>query len=332
MDKQVEQIALEWGLENPAPMLGDVGTRRYFRANQPSHGNTAILVLYPEVVPRADDAFQNFILLNNYVNLILRVPEIYKIDECRRAMLLEDIGDISLEAHLASFPSEELHWAKKVAEELADWAGPLTMAAPKDSFFMLRSFDMAKYDFEWGFCKEHFFNGFLQKNPPMWLSRMMEHIHRNLAPRAKYLSHRDFHVRNLMVSGQRLVTIDFQDARLGPATYDLASILFDGYWDWGIGAQKILLSNVKTSLNVSNLDFWSELNAVALQRNFKALGTFAFQLSNQGKTRYAPAIPRTLRHILGHFERLNHGEGAIQLKHWLKVATERINTEWPGAL
>jgi len=321
MDNQLEQAAEAWNLKNPSPMLGDVGTRRYFRTIQPS-GGTAVLALYPASVPGVDDPFQNFISLHNYVNTILRVPEIYKCDNSNRAMLLEDIGDCSLERHLTEFPKEELYWADKVADELLDWLGPLTMAAPKKSFFMLRSFDRVKFDFEWSFCKEHFFNGLLQKKPPLWLDRMMEQIHDYLIPRAKYLAHRDFHVRNLMVSGPRPVTIDFQDARLGPATYDLASILFDGYWDWSMEAGQILVSKVKSGID-SDINFLSELNFVALQRNFKTLGTFAFQI-RQNKTRYAQPIPRTLHHIRGHFERLSHGEGVIQAEHWLKLANEKI--------
>ncbi|MDR2697738.1 MAG: phosphotransferase [Holophagales bacterium] len=329
MDNQLDQIAVAWNLKKTTPMLGDAGARRYFRAVQPS-GITAVLVLYPDSLSGVDDPFQDFISLHSYVNTILRVPEIYKYDNSHRAMLIEDIGDCSLEARMTGFPQEELYWAERVAEELLDWVGPLTMAAPKKSFFTLRSFDRVKFDFEWSFCKEHFFNGLLQKKPPLWLDRMMEQIHDYLIPRAKYLAHRDFHVRNLMVSGRRPVTIDFQDARLGPATYDLASILFDSYWDWSMEARQILVSMVKSGLD-SDIDFWSELNSVALQRNFKALGTFAFQL-RQNKTRYAQAIPRALRHIHGHFERLSHGEGVIQAEHWLKLANERIRVEWPGVM
>ena len=212
---------------------------------------------------------------------------------------------------------------------------------------MQRSFDLPKYDFEWSFCKEHFFNGILGKNPPLWLDRLMKHIHGYLVPRARYLAHRDFHVRNLMVAGersndlagcpplqtaQRPATIDFQDARLGPFSYDLASILFDAYWDWNTSARQLIVSKVQAGLNIDKADFWRELNATALQRNFKALGTFAFQLLNKNKIRYAPALRQTLRHILGHFERMSHGEGVIQLRHWIKLSTERINTSWPGAL
>ncbi|MCL1894276.1 MAG: phosphotransferase [Holophagaceae bacterium] len=318
MDRLPEQIALEWNLENLQPLQGDVGTRRYFRVDRPT-GGSAILVLYPDREPNADDAFQNYLTLHSYLTPISLLPKIYRFDAPDRAMLLEDLGDCSLEGHLSAHPEEELEWADRVAKELENWVDPLTMAAPRGSFFMLRSFDKPKYDFEWSFCKEHFFNGLLKKNPPLWLDRMMEQIHCFLIPRAKYLAHRDFHVRNLMVSDQRLMTIDFQDARLAPATYDLASIMFDGYWNWSQEAKQILASRIFTCLGIGKKEFWGELNCIALQRNFKALGTFACQLVTNNKTRYAPAIPRTLRHIHTHFERLTHGEGVIQTRNWLKI-------------
>jgi aminoglycoside/choline kinase family phosphotransferase len=321
MDERLDKIVSAWGLSEIRPLLGDVGTRRYFRVRH--KGTEAILVCYPERVSGADDPYQDFIALHKYVNLILRVPEIYDTDDSHRAMLLEDVGDESLESRLMAFKSEEQQWAERVAGVLLDWLGPLTIAAPRDSVFVNRSFDRAKYDFEWSYCKEHFFNGLLKKNPPLWLDREMGKIHDHLIPRAKYLAHRDFHVRNLMVRGSRPVTIDFQDARLGPATYDLASILFDGYYSWSDGAKDMMAAKVQSGLGWDDGMFWGELNKVALQRNFKALGTFAFQFLHKGGTRYAPAIPRTLGHIHDHFLRLSHGEGVIQANHWIKVV-ERV--------
>jgi aminoglycoside/choline kinase family phosphotransferase len=330
MDERLGQVAAAWGLSGPRPMPGDAGARRYFRVAVPS-GGTAVLVLYPDAVPGADDAYCDFISLHGYVGPILRVPEIYRRDDSRRAMLLEDVGDSSLEDRMSMFPQEEARWAGEVASGLLNWAGPLTMAAPKNASFALRSFDRAKYDFEWSFCREHFFKGLLQKNPPLWLDRMMDQIHAYLAERAKHLAHRDFHVRNLMVYGGGLVTIDFQDARMGPATYDLASILYDGYWDWGADAGEAMVSSVKQELGLGDADFWGELNSTALQRNFKALGTFAFQLLRCGKARYASAVPRALRHVKGHFERLSHGEGVIQARHWLRLVEDRVPRCDPGA-
>jgi len=322
MDERLERTTKQWGLGEPCPMLGDVGARQYFRVAAPS-GGTAVLVLYPDAIPGADDPFSDFVSLHGYVNPILRVPEIINRDDSMRAMLLEDVGDSSLEDRMTLFPQEEALWADRAVAEILKWIGPLTLAVPKNATFALRSFDHAKYDFEWSFCREHFFQGLLQKKPPLWLDRMMVQIHDYLVPRANYLAHRDFHVRNLMVDGDMLVTIDFQDARMGPATYDLASIMFDGYWDWNSDAKDLMASKVKAELGLSDAGFWGELNSTALQRNFKALGTYAFQLLRRGKTRYAPAIPRTLRHILGHFERMSHGEGVIRAKHWLKLVEDR---------
>jgi hypothetical protein len=189
---------------------------------------------------------------------------------------------------------------------------------------MDRAFDVPKFEFEWGFCREHFFGDFLQKEPPRWLDRLMEDLHGSLAGRANFLAHRDFHVRNLMVQGDRLVVIDFQDARRGAATYDLASLLFDGYWDWSPEARRLLVSMVREELGWSDPDLWEELNLSALQRNFKALGTFGFQLLHRRKARFASAIPRTLRHVLGHFQRLHHGEGALAAERWLRLAEQRL--------
>lgn len=239
-------------------------------------------------------------------------------------MLMEDLGDVSLEKRLTLHPEEEAHWAQEVAGLLSTWLGLLTEGAPSRAFFMLRSFDQPKFEFEWDYCRDNFFRDFLQKEPPRWLERLMEEVHEGLEPRARFLAHRDFHVRNLMVHGDRLVVLDFQDARRGAGTYDLASILFDGYWDWSPEAGRLLIDQVRQELGWSDRLLWEELNLSAIQRNFKALGTFGHQLLHKRKAYFAPAIPRTLRHILGHFQRMNHGEGVLAVEHWMRLAEKRL--------
>jgi aminoglycoside/choline kinase family phosphotransferase len=127
-----------------------------------------------------------------------------------------------------------------------------------------------------------------------------------------------------MVQGDRLVTLDFQDARKGAATYDLASILYDGYWDWSEEAQAILVEGVRDELGWSDGLLREELNLSAIQRNLKALGTFGFQVLQRGKPQFAPAIPRTIRHMIGHFQRMRHGEGVLAAEHWLRLAEKRL--------
>ena len=324
MTTLLQTVLDRWGCKNPVPLSGDAGLRQYFRVEHP-HLGSALVVLYPPADPATgDDPYFEYRALQAYLDPVVRVPTIIQYDDELRAMLVEDLGPTTLEGRLTAHPEEELAWARDVGGLLATWLGLLTEGAPSRAFFMLRRFDHAKFQAEWDFCKQHFFGGFLQKDPPLWLDRMMEDLHNGLEARTHSLAHRDFHVRNLMVHGDRLVTLDFQDARKGAATYDLASILFDGYWDWSQEARAILVKSVEQELGWSETLLWEELNLSAVQRNFKALGTFGYQITARNKAHFAPAIPRTIRHLLGHFQRMHHGEGVLAAEHWQRLAEKRL--------
>lgn len=325
-------VALErWGCTNARPLVGDAGARQYFRVDHSALG-TALVVLYPGPDPeKPDDPYYDYRALQAYLDPVVRVPTTIQFWDEGRAMLLEDLGDVSLEQRLVQHPEEENRWAAEIGEQLSMWMGLLTEAAPSRAFFMLRSFDQAKFEFEWEYCRQNFFQDFLQKDPPGWLDRMMKDVHSALEGRARFLVHRDFHVRNLMVHGDRLVTIDFQDARKGAATYDLASILFDGYWDWSEEARQIMVERALETLGWSEVLLWEELNLSALQRNLKALGTFGHQIVHRKKCHFAPAIPRTIRHLVHHFHRMRHGEGVIATENWLRWAEARLLSCREGA-
>ena len=117
---------------------------------------------------------------------------------------------------------------------------------------------------------------------------------------------------------------DFQDARRGAATYDLASLRFDAYWDWSKEAGRALVAPLQAELGWSHEALVEELNLSALQRSLKALGTFGHQLVHRRKAHFAPAVPRTLRHLRGHFQRLNHQDGVLASEHMLRLAEDRL--------
>jgi len=324
MDLRLQAALQRWDCRNPRSLKGDAGTRQYFRVDHP-HLGTALVVLYPDADPeKVDDPYFDYRALQAYLDPVVRVPTTIQHWDEDRTMLVEDLGDITLEQHLLLHPEEEQRWAAEAGEQLATWLGLLTEGAPSRAFFMLRKFDREKFGFEWEYCRANFFQDFLQKDPPRWLDRMMEELHLTLEARARFLAHRDFHVRNLLVHGDRLVTIDFQDARKGAATYDLSSILFDGYWDWSDEASAILVGHVKEGLGWSEALLWEELNLSAIQRNLKALGTFGHQLVHRKRCHFAPAIPRTIRHLIRHFQRMRHGEGVLAAEHWLRLAENRL--------
>jgi aminoglycoside/choline kinase family phosphotransferase len=115
-------------------------------------------------------------------------------------------------------------------------------------------------------------------------------------PRA--LCHRDFHSRNLMLHSRRLFWIDFQDARMGPVTYDLASVLRDAYVDVPEELVATLAEEFRQKAvpGESREVFGRRFELMCVQRNLKALGTFGYMATVRGNRVYLPYIPRTLAH------------------------------------
>jgi len=324
MDLRLQRALDRWHLTEPRPLMGDAGARQYIRVAHP-HLGTALVVLHPLDTPeKTDDSYFEFRALQAYLDPLLRVPTILQSDDADRCLLVEDLGDTTLERRLVDHPEEEAAWARKAGYLLATLAGPLTLGAPGHTFFMSRAFDLAKFEFEWEYCRRNFFEDFLQKEPPRWLDRMMEEVHASLETRARFFVHRDFHVRNLLVHGDRLVAIDFQDARRGAATYDLASLLYDSYWDWSREAGRAMVEPLQQELGWNQEALAEELNLSALQRSLKALGTFGHQLVHRKKAHFASAVPRTLRHLRGHFQRMNHQDGVLASEHLLRLAEDRL--------
>ncbi len=324
MDPRLRRTLERWECTQPRPLGEGSGSRLSFRVDHPSLG-TALVLLYPAQRSGEDeDAYFEFRALHAYLDPVMRVPTIIQACDEDRALLVEDLGETTLEKRLVSHPEEEAQWADQAGWLLGTWLGPLTLGAPGHAFFMGRSLDLPRMEFEWAHSRAHFFEAFLQKEPPRWLDRLMEEVHASLQGRARFLAHREFHVRNLMVQQDRLVMVDFQDARCAAATYDLASILFDGYWDWSKEAGQRLVERVRRELGWSDGDLWEELSLSALQRNLRALGSFGRQLTECRNSQVAPAIPRTLRHLRGHFLRLRHGEGVLAAEHWLRLAEKRL--------
>ena len=108
-----------------------------------------------------------------------------------------------------------------------------------------------------------------------------------------------------------LYIIDFQDARMGPDTYDLVSLLRDSYVDLDENEVDDLIafflavrSGPANQGTISDADeFRRRFDLMAVQRNLKALGTFGFQTISRGNPVYIQYIPRTLTYVRANLER-----------------------------
>ena len=125
-----------------------------------------------------------------------------------------------------------------------------------------------------------------------------------LADEPRVLCHRDYHSRNLMLHDGGLFIIDFQDARMGPDTYDLVSLLRDSYVDLDsrqvdelIAYFLALKHGTAACRPAEAAEFRRRFDLMALQRNFKALGTFGYMTVARGNPVYIQYIPRTLNYV-----------------------------------
>jgi hypothetical protein len=108
-----------------------------------------------------------------------------------------------------------------------------------------------------------------------------------------------------MVHEGRLMMIDFQDARMGPDTYDLVSLLRDCYVTLPDDMVARLIERFLSPSPVARGPrpdtaaalFRRRFDLMAMQRHLKALGTFGYQVAVRGKLQYAGSIPRTLGYV-----------------------------------
>ncbi len=119
------------------------------------------------------------------------------------------------------------------------------------------------------------------------------------------LCHRDYHSRNLMLHDGSLFIIDFQDARMGPDTYDLVSLLRDSYVDLTSQQVDELIAYFlalhgrrrRGDARIRRPNSARRFDVMALQRNLKALGTFGYQTVTRGNPVYIQYMPRTLAYV-----------------------------------
>ena len=280
-----------------APLAGDASDRRFLRVTPPG-GPSRVLVVHdgpidPATLPliRVAELFRR---------LPVRVPVVHGADAALGIVVVEDLGDTMLEQAASVLPPGErdARYREAVAIIAAIQRGGRRLAGSGAPPFGL-AFDVAKLRQELDYFVEHFVAGYRRHVLAASTRHALDDEFRNLAEamavEPRVLCHRDFHSRNLMVHRNRLCVIDFQDARMGPDTYDLASLLRDAYVALDPDAVDRLLAHYRTVAGVRDGEALRQrFVRTTVQRSLKALGTFGYQIAVRGNSRYRDAVPRTL--------------------------------------
>jgi N-acetylmuramate 1-kinase len=310
------------------PLPGDASSRRYYRLHFAAAVNgISSLVLMCLAQPYTGGELP-FVNVQRYLSCKrIPVPDILWDDSAHGFILLEDLGDVTLEAALQGASRAQLAgWYRQALDILLALQYPESVA-PRASCVAFRlAFDVEKLLWELDFFLTHTIKQLCaQRLTPVEeasLRGQFWKIAAKLARQPRVLTHRDYHCRNLMLRRDRLYAIDFQDARLGPYQYDLASLLYDSYVMLPADLREELLTyylEQKTARDGYALDrkaFVQVFDYMCLQRNLKALGTFAFQTTAKHTQRYTAAIPPTLSYIRANLAR--HPE-LRQLRDLLEV-------------
>jgi aminoglycoside/choline kinase family phosphotransferase len=290
------------------PLTGDASDRRYFRILL-ADGQSVVLSLYSGPFEFETLSFVNVARL--FSEMPVPIPSLLGHADDLGVLALEDLGDVTLQAHLgAATPAEHAALYRQAVSfiEALQRRGRDLESADYVPYGI--AFDVEKLTWELDFFIKHFIEAYRGiVIPPAAreeLRREFATLIEALASEPRVLCHRDYHSRNLMLHRDRLYIIDFQDARMGPDTYDLVSLLRDSYVDLPEATVDELLAYflaVKGE-NGNEREFRERFDIMALQRNLKALGTFGYQTTARRNPVYIQYIPRTLRYVRDNLDQI----------------------------
>jgi aminoglycoside/choline kinase family phosphotransferase len=286
----------------------DASARKYFRVGWKKR--SAVAAVYPEPF---DPAFHPYLDVTNlFLKCDIPVPEIYAVDGAAGVIVQEDLGDRQLFQVCEDESDEQSDEYKHQAIRLiAQIQKASETARQMNSISSRLAFDEAKLGWELDFFFEHYF-GSLRKETfshaeSAELKAELNDIAAELAAAPRVLCHRDYHGANLMVdSKNRLRVVDHQDARMGPASYDLVSFLLDRQPNPPSLAElrdyRLFFLEERRKIGLEALDpdeFANEFRLMAIQRGLKATGTFSYQTAVAGRgVFYESYITPTLQIVL----------------------------------
>lgn len=280
-----------------ALISGDASFRRYFRVQLPKQSFIA-MDSPPDLVPVAP-----FIALANaYQARGIKAPEVKAAELSQGFLLLSDLGDTQL---LDALNSDNVSHYYGRALALLDQVLTITEADGEslpdyDDEFVLRELNIF---LEW--LVQHHLKLNIDAQAREMIDECFGLLIDNVAQQPKVGMHRDYHSRNLMLCDDELAVIDFQDAVIGPITYDAVSLLRDCYVRWPDEVVTPLIAQhyqqmrtlglIEETVSLSQYRRWFDL--MGMQRHLKAAGIFCRLNYRDAKPGYMKDIPLTLSYV-----------------------------------
>ena len=274
--------------------------RRYFRLR-----NNSISAVLMECKPDDPDYERHIVYTNFFSTHTMPVPRLISMDADSKRALFEDLGDTSLYSYI-KLPQSNRHVENiycRVLDILIKLHTRVTEHVYECPMLSERIFDYNHFRWETNYFLDRFVTKL--KNTSVDNKQALEGEFSRLAQQAdllpKCVIHRDFQCQNIMMTKKSIpYVIDFQGARMAPAAYDVASILWDPYHQLdGSMREKLIEYYIremqKISIGFSKDTFLNSLIPCRLQRHMQALGAYGFLSVVKRKKYFLKYVPEALR-------------------------------------
>ncbi|MFH0799472.1 MAG: phosphotransferase [Pseudomonadota bacterium] len=297
---------------------GDASYRTYYRACL-EDGSSFIVMKMPEGRASASEEITNFNGTHKelpFINVArylkargLPVPKVLSYSEPDHIMILEDLGDDIMARRVEDASDlQRLVWYKKAIDLLCLLQKNTAGSTGSECVALQRSFDEFLLNWE--------FDHFIEYGVAARLGKAMDEqdvavfkeetraMSREITALPRGLTHRDFQSRNLIVRNDELCLIDFQDALLGPAAYDLVALLRDSYVRLSDDILNELTKYYAGLVNRKHAELRHEFDLITVQRKLKDAGRFVYIDCVKGNPGFLKYIPASLGYVKNALERL----------------------------
>ena len=283
----------------PTPASGDASFRRYFRLQA---GAESFIVM--DAPPEQEDCVP-FVRVAGYLEAMqLNAPRVMAANLDDGFLLLTDLGT---ELYLDKLQQNPNAAGRLYADAISALLTMQRRGAAYQATLPPYDDDLLRFELslfhDW-LCGKHLELSFSAADEAAW-NACCDVLVENALHQPQVFVHRDYHSRNLMISGDNNPGIlDFQDAVEGPLTYDVVSLLKDCYLRWPVEQVRHWALEFYCALDqsireqVDEIQFRRFFELMGVQRHVKAAGIFARLNHRDGKAAYLADIPRTLSYIV----------------------------------
>ena len=267
----------------------EASTRRFHRAS--SGARTFIAMDSP---PETEDNAQFLALSQCFRDAGVAAPEVLAADLDRGFLVVEDFGDdLFIDAY-----------ARGETDRCLDLAVDVLLRIQGLRSDLIPPYTVERFVTELGIFRQWVLEALIQTAPEPFIA-MCEPLISATQNQPQTTIHRDFHSRNLLLRANgEIGVVDFQDALVGPVTYDLASLLHDCYVALPQPAIDRALHRYREGAERAGIakiadrhDFQNALELTAIQRQLKAAGIFVRLKLQHGRSSHLGDVVPVLRRV-----------------------------------